>query len=88
MAEKKYCIFNGELCELMRIVNSNACIVTDKGIRFVHISKIDIIEPEEEKAEDFEDMTKAELIDYAEKNNIEVDPKSKKADIIEAIVNA
>ena len=85
MEEKKYCVFNGDKCELKRIVNGNACIVTDKGIRFVHISKIDIIEPEEEQSTDLDEMTKAELIDYAEEKGIEINPKDKKSDIIEAL---
>ena len=38
-----------------------------------------------EEAIDLEDMTKAELIAYAEANGIEVDAKSRKAEIIAAI---
>lgn len=38
-----------------------------------------------ETAPDLEDMTKAELIAYAEANGIEVDAKSRKAEIIAAI---
>lgn len=38
-----------------------------------------------EEAIDLEDMTKAELIAYAEQRGIEVDAKSRKAEIIAAI---
>ncbi len=38
-----------------------------------------------EEAIDLEDMTKAELIAYAEANGIEVEAKSRKAEIIAAI---
>lgn len=38
-----------------------------------------------ETAPDLEDMTKAELIAYAEQRGIEVDAKSRKAEIIAAI---
>lgn len=38
-----------------------------------------------EEAPDLEDMTKAELIAYAEQRGIEVDAKSRKAEIIAAI---
>lgn len=38
-----------------------------------------------EETIDLEDMTKAELIAYAEANGIEVDAKSRKAEIIAAI---
>lgn len=40
---------------------------------------------EVEEAPDLEDMTKAELIAYAEQRGIEVDAKSRKAEIIAAI---
>lgn len=40
---------------------------------------------EVEEAIDLEDMTKAELVAYAEANGIEVDAKSRKAEIIAAI---
>lgn len=40
---------------------------------------------EAEEAPDLEDMTKAELIAYAEQRGIEVDAKSRKAEIIAAI---
>ena len=87
----KYCIFNGEVCEVKRIVNANACIVTGKGIRFIHISKLqpaDVQDQTNEADIDLADMTKAELIAYAERRNITVDKRDKKADIINAIENA
>ena len=40
---------------------------------------------EVEEAPDLEDMTKAELIAYADEHGIEVDAKSRKAEIIAAI---
>ena len=40
---------------------------------------------EVEEAQDLDSMTKAELIAYAEKRGIEVDAKSRKAEIIAAI---
>lgn len=40
---------------------------------------------EVEEAPDLEDMTKAELIAYADEHGIEVDAKSRKAEIIVAI---
>lgn len=38
-----------------------------------------------EETQDLEDMTKAELVAYAEQRGIEVDAKSRKAEIIAAI---
>lgn len=90
----EYVMFAGEKCELIRIVNSNACIRTDKGVRFVHISKIEEV-PAEEPAEpdvvgipNWDNMTKAQLIEYAEGQGIEIDKKAKKAEIIDVIANA
>ena len=86
----KYCIFQGEKCEVKRIVNSNACIVTGKGIRFIHTSNlIPADEPKQDTDNvDLDSMTKAELIDYAIKRNIAADKRAKKADIINAIESA
>lgn len=53
-----------------------------------HSTTTDEVEeaPEQvEEAIDLEDMTKAELIAYAEANGIEVEAKSRKAEIIAAI---
>ena len=87
----KYVIFNGEKCKLGRIVNSNVCIETKRGIRFVHISRVKFIAESEEIEEAksvLDDMTKAELIEYAIEHGIEVDTRDKKAAIKYVIENA
>ena len=38
-----------------------------------------------EEKPDFSEMTKAQLLDYAAKHNIEVNPRAKKADILAAL---
>lgn len=81
-------LFNGERCKVWRIVNSNVCIETSKGIRFVHISKVKFVEAEEPAEAKLGEMTKAELIQYAEVNGIDIDEKKKKADIIDEILSA
>lgn len=82
--ECKYAMFRGEMCKVGRIVNSNVCIETKKGIRFVHISRLQFLE---ENKPELEDMTKAQLIDYANGKDIPIDPRAKKADIIDVIRN-
>ena len=42
---------------------------------------------EEQEAPAFDKMTKAQLIEYAEDNGIEIDKRAKKAEILEAILN-
>lgn len=91
----QYIEYNGEKCEVVEIVNRSARIKTSKGEKIILIPKDFNVEPEikaEPKEEqnhkqevDFETMTKAQLIDYAEEHGIEVNAKMKKAEIIDAI---
>lgn len=84
----KEVLFNGERCKVWRIVNSNVCIETSKGIRFVHVSKVKFVEAEEDKADDLDGMTKAQLVQYAADKGIDIDKKKKKADMIAEILKA
>ena len=93
---KQYIKYKGEKCEVIEIVNKSARIATSAGEKIILIPKdycyyVD----EQEKATpvkesetdgiDFEKMTKAELIEYADNNGIKVNVKMKKAEIIDAI---
>ena len=87
---KQYIEYNGEKCEVIEIVNRSARIKTAKGEKIILIPK-DFEAQEtkqEQKAEseiDFDTMTKAELIDYADEHGIEVNAKMRKGEIIDAI---
>ena len=87
----QYIEYNGEKCEVLEIVNRSARIATGKGEKIILIPK-DFGEQEtkagqeqESDAVDFEGMTKAELIEYADAHGIKVNVKMKKAEIIDAI---
>jgi hypothetical protein len=48
----------------------------------------EIAEPEGQKEQHLDDLTKAQLIDYAKEKEIKIDPAAKKEDIIKSIVEA
>lgn len=55
----------------------------------IEVQDEEFVEKTEEKVlVDLERMTKAELLDFAEKNGIEVNTKAKKADLTEQIMDA
>lgn len=87
--------YKGEECEVIEIVNKSARIATSKGEKIILVPQDfeagqESAPAEETKADaiDFEKMTKAELIEYADNNGIKVNVKMKKAELIDAIINA
>lgn len=91
---EQYIKYNGEECEVLEIVNRSARIATSKGEKIILVPKdycyyVGEQETkagqEQESAIDFEGMTKAELIEYADAHGIKVGVKMKKAEIIDAI---
>ena len=68
------------------MIRENVEIIVDSEEKALEMQKkgFERLAPAEEKP-DFSEMTKAELIDYAAKHNIEVNPRAKKADILAAL---
>jgi len=94
---KQYIEYKGEKCEVVEIVNKSARIATSKGDKIILVpkdfeagqaTKATPVKEQESDAPNFEKMTKAELIEYADNNGIAVGVKMKKAEIIDAIVKA
>ena len=92
---KNYIEYKGEKCEVIEIVNKSARIATSKGEKIIlvpndycyYVGEQETPAQEtESETIDFESMTKAELIEYADDNGIKVNVKMKKAEIIDAIV--
>ena len=94
---KQYIEYKGEKCEMLEIVNRSVRIATSKGEKIILIPKdfCYYVGEQEKKTTpakesetdgiDFEKMTKAELIEYADNNGIKVNVKMKKTEIIDAI---
>ena len=76
----EYIEYKNEKCEVIEIVGRNARIKTSEGVKIILL-------PKEHKTEkpNYANMTKAELIERAEVEGIEVNAKMKKDEIIEAL---
>lgn len=76
----EYIEYKNEKCEVIEIVGRNARIKTSEGVKIILLPK-----GHRTEKPNYADMTKAELIERAEVEGIEVNARMKKNEIIEAL---